>query len=400
MGKKSEDEALRLIGLAYDTAMGGHDWTDVLKQISTRIDAKSAMLRMVDYTRNHIGFFDSIGIDPVYRQAYSRHYINVDIYRELFETAPVGVIMRSSQIPGYEKRHNTEFFNDYQKPQDMAYVCGGVLVRNHELTIQFGAHRSQRARDFGQDDFDFLQTVLPHLVRAVQMSQSLAAKSSRQVLAEAALQQLRLGVLLVDAHVRPVFVNRMAEQLIAASNGALNLSLHGLRTRKTEDAARLSRLVADSAFTTAGEGLSVGGEMRIACGDGSFLQLCVAPLSRQCLGSGFAAPFTCAAIFISRPGSVYLPWRRLAIHYGLTRTEAKLAVQLANGESLEEAADYMGISIHTTRTHLKAIFAKTGAGRQSQLVAMLLQGVLAFCRTSEEDEVARLPAELGFLKSE
>ena len=30
MGQKDEGEALRLIGLTYDTALGGHDWTDVL----------------------------------------------------------------------------------------------------------------------------------------------------------------------------------------------------------------------------------------------------------------------------------------------------------------------------------------------------------------------------------
>ena len=125
--------------------------------------------------------------------------------------------------------------------------------------------------------------------------------------------------------------------------------------------------------------------MRIACGDGSFLQLCVAPLSRECLDSGSAAPSACAAIFISRPGSIHLPWRRVAICYGLTQAEAKLAVQLAGGVSLEEAAEHLGVSIHTARTHLKAVFAKTSARRQPELVAMLLQGVLAFCRAGEDD---------------
>ncbi len=311
--------------------------------------------------------------------------MNVDIYRDLFETAPVGVIMQSRQIPGYEKRHKTEFFNDYQKPQDMEYVCGSVLVRNDDLTIQFGTHRSKCANDFGQDEFDFLQRVLPHLVRAVQMRQSLAAESRRQTLAEAALHQLRLGVLLADAQARPIFVNHMAEHLIAASNGALNLSLYGLKTRKPEDAAYLYRLVANAASTTAGEGISIGGEMRIACDDGSFLQLCVTPLSRQYLDSDFGSTTSaCAVIFISRPGSVHLHWRKVAIYYGLTPAEARLAAQLANGGSLEEAAGYLNITTHTARTQLKAVFAKTGARRQSELVAMLLQGVLAFCRTEKD----------------
>lgn len=384
MGKKGEGEALRLVGLAYDTAMDGRDWTDVLKQLSASVDAKSAMLRLVDYTGRRVGFFDSVGIDPAYREAYSRHFINLDIYRDLLETAPVGTLIRSNQIVGYEKRHKTEFFNDYQKPQGMEHICGSTLARNNDLTIQFGIHRSKRAGDFGQSESDYLQLVLPHLVRAEQMRQLLAAASSRQALAEAALHQLHLGVLLTDAQARPLFVNRMAEHYIAFSNGALSLSFCGLKTKKSQDTAQLCRLVVSAAATTAGKGLGAGGEMRVACGDGSFLQLCVVPLSRERLNSGSVAPSACAAIFISRPGTIRLPWRKVASCYGLTQAEAKLAVQLANGGSPEEAAEQMGISIHTARTHLKAVFAKTGVRRQSELVAMLLQGVLAYCRTGDD----------------
>lgn len=384
MGKKGEDAALRLIGQAYDTALGGHDWTDVLAQLAASIGAKSAILRMVDYTKREVGFFDAVGVDPTYRQAYARHFINVDIYRDMFEDAPVGAVIRSSQFLSHEKRNKTEFFNDYQKPQDMEHVCGSALARNSDFTIQFGAHRGRRARDFGQGETDFLQMVLPHLVRAVQMRQLLDTASRQKALAEAALHQLRLGVLLTDAQARPLFVNRMAEHHVAASNGALSLSFCGLKTRNPEDAVRLCRLVTDAASTTAGKGLGAGGEMRITCGDSSFLQLCVVPLSREHLDSGSAAPSACAAIFISRPGSIHLPWRKVAIYYGLTQAEAKLAVQLAGGVSLEEAAGHLDISIHTARTHLKAVFAKTGARRQPELVAMLLQGVLAFCRAGED----------------
>lgn len=385
MGQKDEGEALRLIGLTYDTALGGHDWTGVLKPLAASIDAKSAILRMVDYTGGQVGFFDAAGIDPAYRQAYAQHFVNIDIYRDLLETAPIGTVLQSNQFPGYEGRHKTEFFNDYQKPQDIEHVCGSVLARNNDFTIQFGAQRGKCSRDFGRGESDFLQTVLPHLVRAVQMRQLLGEASRQQALAEAALHQLRLGVLLTDAQARPLFVNRMAEQQIAASNGALSLSFCGLKTRNPDDATRLCRLVADASSTTAGKGLGAGGEMRIACGDGSFLQLCVVPLSRECLDSGSAAPSARAAIFIACPDSIHLPWRRVAICYGLTQMEAKLAVQLAGGVSLEEVAKHLGISIHTARTHLKAVFAKTGTRRQPELVAMLLQGALAFCNTGGND---------------
>ena len=57
--------------------------------------------------------------------------------------------------------------------------------------------------------------------------------------------------------------------------------------------------------------------------------------------------------------------------FGLTFAEAKLAAALANGTSLEEAAEELHISRETARSQLKIVFGKTDTHRQSQLVALL-----------------------------
>jgi DNA-binding CsgD family transcriptional regulator/PAS domain-containing protein len=57
--------------------------------------------------------------------------------------------------------------------------------------------------------------------------------------------------------------------------------------------------------------------------------------------------------------------------YGLTPAEARLAAELVGGASLAEAAAKAGIAYQTARTQLKAVFAKTGAHRQAELVALL-----------------------------
>jgi DNA-binding CsgD family transcriptional regulator len=57
--------------------------------------------------------------------------------------------------------------------------------------------------------------------------------------------------------------------------------------------------------------------------------------------------------------------------FKLTEAEARLAVCLASGESIEIAAEELSISPLTARTQLKAIFAKTDTHRQSELVALL-----------------------------
>jgi DNA-binding CsgD family transcriptional regulator len=65
------------------------------------------------------------------------------------------------------------------------------------------------------------------------------------------------------------------------------------------------------------------------------------------------------------------PEEALRVAFGLTTAEARLAARLGSGESLEEAADGLGITKETARSHLKAVFGKTGAHRQSELVALV-----------------------------
>jgi DNA-binding CsgD family transcriptional regulator len=57
--------------------------------------------------------------------------------------------------------------------------------------------------------------------------------------------------------------------------------------------------------------------------------------------------------------------------FELTPAQAKLAGKLATGSSMETAAAEMGVTVETARSHLKAIFNRTGTHRQGELVALL-----------------------------
>jgi DNA-binding CsgD family transcriptional regulator len=61
--------------------------------------------------------------------------------------------------------------------------------------------------------------------------------------------------------------------------------------------------------------------------------------------------------------------------FQLTPAETSLAIQLANGLSLEEAAEALNIRRNTARAHLRSIFSKTGVRRQTELVRIFLNSV-------------------------
>jgi DNA-binding CsgD family transcriptional regulator len=57
--------------------------------------------------------------------------------------------------------------------------------------------------------------------------------------------------------------------------------------------------------------------------------------------------------------------------FGLTATEARVAIELASGKSLQEVSVRLDISEGHARQRLKSVFCKTRTSRQGELIALL-----------------------------
>ena len=56
----------------------------------------------------------------------------------------------------------------------------------------------------------------------------------------------------------------------------------------------------------------------------------------------------------------------------LTKTEARVALALAHGETMHDIAADFDVSLNTVRTHVASAFAKTQTSRQADLVRVVL----------------------------
>jgi DNA-binding CsgD family transcriptional regulator len=63
--------------------------------------------------------------------------------------------------------------------------------------------------------------------------------------------------------------------------------------------------------------------------------------------------------------------------HGFTPAETKVAEQIALGRSAQEIARVLGLSVHTVRSHIKRLLAKTGLHSQASLVRLLIEGAKA-----------------------
>lgn len=99
------------------------------------------------------------------------------------------------------------------------------------------------------------------------------------------------------------------------------------------------------------------------------------------LDGGVDSPFhpASAIVTVLDAGRVSVPTEsQLERAFGLSCGEARLAIFLAAGEMLENAASLCGISYETARKRVKTVFEKTDTRRQSELVALIIRiGTLA-----------------------
>lgn len=197
---------------------------------------------------------------------------------------------------------------------------------------------------------------------------------SRSERAEA-LDVAPCAVILVDRRGRLLHSNGPARRLIDRSAFLFVDGRGELRAQARDEDAKLRKLLS-RAFRAAGR----DGEAAWPAS----LTLNASVGARPLVVTVSASPFrvcepgtqpSAALVVIADPHSDVRPSRsELAKLYGLTRREAELACLLADGRTLKQIAEEMGIGRESARTHLQRVMQKTGTNRQSELVRLLLIG--------------------------
>jgi DNA-binding CsgD family transcriptional regulator len=216
--------------------------------------------------------------------------------------------------------------------------------------------------------------LLPHLERALELTWQFAReRSARHALLDV-LDQLPTAIVVVDGEAHPVMVNAAAEGILAMGDGVLVNGKRLLALWPVER-ARLSQLIAAACAAANGDAAGAGGHLTITRPSGCqpFL-VSVSRLPRTYRDLAGRRKRVAAVIIKDphlAPQASIGGRREIAELYELTRAEGRLLGLILDGLGLFEAADRLGVSRNTARTHMKRIYAKTGARRQAELIRRL-----------------------------
>ena len=367
-------ELEEVIALIYRATTEHEHWSSVLERVGRRIGASLAAVHV------HARPGDTEPATTV--GAWGRRLPGLRNYESYYATRNVwvqhgahllkpGAILTGEQMCSDEILLRSEFYLDFLRPLDVRYSIRAVLTGDPEPLSYFSAGRPHGARPFGDPQRRILRAVTPHLMQAIRIQERLEAGQAGRHAVTGALERLPLAVIFLDRRCRVVEMNQTARKIVEAGDG-LRIERGVLVAFCTRAEVQLQQMIFGAAAVDSGRLLQHGGALSLPRPEGR------RPLSAMVAPTGVTGIFPGSrsarvVVLIEEPDRpTTAPFAAFTEQYGLSPAEAGLAARLVGGMSLRQAAEALGIRDNTARSHLKRVFAKTGAKRQSDLVRRVL----------------------------
>jgi DNA-binding CsgD family transcriptional regulator len=370
MGKA--DERVELIGLIYQAALDRSVWPIVADRLADLMGATVCQISSYDATTAAAGEI-APRVPPEATHSYLDHWVHHNPLVEAGLAWPVGKIFTNNDLVPKSELARTAIYNEFFAPLELDEAIGAKLVAGDTFWASLGVWRPGRLEPFDGVDAALFRDLVPHLQRALQLSYRFNELEMTRSASVEMLDRLHQAALLVDAKCRVRFANRAAVEILADRLGLHRGVDDVLRAGRYADTGALHSMVAGAAGPVVDGAECSGGQLRISRGEGrSPLTVLIIPLRAE---TDWLMPRRPAAmLFVTDPERGSDPDEAtLRQSFGLTRMEAAVASQIMKGDGLKAAARRLGVSPTTVRTHLTAVFNKTGTRRQAELVRALLR---------------------------
>jgi DNA-binding CsgD family transcriptional regulator/PAS domain-containing protein len=211
-----------------------------------------------------------------------------------------------------------------------------------------------------------------HVRQAQRLQGRLATLSADRSAALALLERMPMAAVILDQSGRPIAANAAAGRL-AAKRGSVTIGADGITANTPEGQRELAAAIR-SVMPSSGARPTRQAEALLSISNGPGrrpVAVLVVPVNRA--GAAAAAVSqAAAAVFIGdldahAPADV----NRLAQCFRLTAAEARIAIGLTDGRSVNDLATDLKLSRNTIRWHVKHLLQKTGVKTQAQFVRLV-----------------------------
>lgn len=363
-----------LVAGFYTACLDRNAWPAVLGKLSETVHADACALAVHDLASGHGRIEEATGIDPAFIASYADSFAQFNPWLASPDRLPGPGGVRTGQMLADDADVvASSFYTEWAQPQNLFHHLFGVVDIDGNVVNLLMMARSKEKGAFWEDDVTLMARLLPHLRQGLRAGHILRRAQEMGRVHAHALDVLPIGVIVVSTIGRVLFANRLARDILA-SEQSFYTGNNGLGLKLPTGRVLFRDLLAS---TTLRPSVDMAGEIQAISvpreGDRRPMTLLALAVDSDPIARDFDDP--AAIIYIGdpeRPSEV--DPKRLIRLYGLSRAEARVAVQLAKGQRLEQVAEALGLTYETVRKHLKQIFGKTLTDRQAELVRTLALG--------------------------
>jgi len=359
------------VGEIYEAAYNPEHWDIMIKQLCKLLNAKSAGIFVQDYEtgRNHV--VAEFGLPKLFGYLYNLGLGKKDVIFNLMINQPVGKV---ETVLTYENalKEYPVYTRLLMKPANTFFIAGAALFNDKEWYGGIGIHRTKEQGDFEADTLEALALLTPHFQRALKIQREFQKLRLGLQNLDSVLARITLGVVIVNERQTVQFINPIAKSIIK-QHPALQISPK-VRAHSAKDNRELQEKMDEvGKFDPKSVNQSSVSMALYHPSRETPLHISLLPLNNtSILGEHSDSGII---IFMSDYESpLNVSYESLCAVHNLTKAEAKVAVALANGLTLNAYAETNNVSLHTVRTQLKRVFEKTGVSGQPELVRLILSG--------------------------
>lgn len=366
-----QETVLDLVDRIYAAAEDSGRWMAFLERLGHVAHSPLTALVFEDARSRQASVAQAVGFDPSFAREYEQHYAARNAWIAASSKFRPGDVITSEQLLPDDVFLQTEYYNDFLQKMDKRYLLGTFPFRNQATFAHLSLLRPKRNGPFRNTESLLLQALVPHLQRALQLHRRIVELERCRDATGEALDRAPFGVALIDAKGIVLLTNRAADEIFSARDG-LALRREGIVAEQSAQARELRVLLSAAMSASVRGHLDSGGILAISRPSMKRpYTVLISPL--HSVSSIFGATGPAAALFITDPERrVETNHELLRRSFGLTPAEATFADRLIRGESVEEAAAFLEITINTARTHIRHLLEKTGSRRQGALVRILM----------------------------
>lgn len=293
-----------------------------------------------------------------------------------FANRQVDVVFTQYDFMTDAEWEQTDYYKESCSLQDVHHVLGADISTETEGVFRLRITRSKTDPKFNDCDKANCQLLIPHLRRALHIHNLLGRSESISSIYADAINRLSVATILLTESGTVQKLNDYAKQLLEHADG---LKLVGDRLEATypSDNKELQKRIKE-AFEARTAGRSLAGKALSVTRPSGEVNLGIVfetiPDSSWVHDKGQPTLLLYVRDAVNKSTVSSAAAKQL---FDFTPAETALALELANGLSLEDAAENLGIMRNTARAHLRAIFSKTGVRRQAELVRVMLNSVVA-----------------------